>query len=154
MLDLLIHRKWRKDTYTIGRFFARGKLLFNSLEDKDRGLASFMAEETIKALKVPGKTAIPLGTYRLVLTVSEKFKTKAWAKKYGGLVPEIVGVPGYSGVRIHPGNKDTDTEGCPLVGDNTAVGKLTNSVKRYCELMDNYIMPAHEKGETMEITIM
>ena len=154
MLDLLIHRKWRKDTYTIGRFFARGKLLFNSLEDKDRGLVSFMAEETIKALKVPGKTAIPIGTYRLVLTVSEKFKTKAWAKKYGGLVPEIVGVPGYSGVRIHPGNKDADTEGCPLVGDNTAVGKLTNSVKRYCELMDYYIMPAHEKGETMEITIM
>ena len=154
MLDLLIHRKWRKDTYTIGRFFARGKLLFNSLEDKDRGIASFMAEETIKAIKVPGKTAIPTGTYRLVLSRSGKFKNKAWSKKYNGLVPEIIGVPGFKGIRIHPGSNDSNTDGCPLVGDNTAVGKLTNSVKRYCELMDNYIMPAYEKGETMEITIM
>jgi len=153
MLDLLVHRKWKKEKYTIGRMFANGTFLFNTLEDTDRGLASWMTEAVIKTMKIAGITAIPTGTYEIRLTVSPKFKNKPWAKKYGGLVPEIVGVIGYSGVRIHPGTDASSTEGCILVGDNTAVGKVTSSQKRYCELMDNYLMPAWTKGEKMEITI-
>ncbi len=153
MLDLLLHRKWKKEKYTIGRLFANGSFLFNTLEDTDRGLADWMSEMAIKTMKIAGLTAIPTGTYRMVLSVSPKFKNKSWAKKYGGLVPEILGVKGYSGVRMHPGTTEKDTEGCPLVGDNKEVGKLLNSQKRYFELMDNYLMPAHQKGEEMFITI-
>lgn len=153
MLDLLLHRKWKKEKYTIGRLFANGFFLFNTLEDTDRGLADWMSEMAIKTMKIAGLTAIPTGTYRMVLSVSPKFKNKSWAKKYGGLVPEILGVKGYSGVRMHPGTTEKDTEGCPLVGDNKEVGKLLNSQKRYFELMDNYLMPAHQKGEEMFITI-
>ena len=153
MLDLLVRRKWKKEKYTIGRMFANGTYLFNTLEDTDRGLASWMTEAVIKTMKIAGITAIPTGTYEVRLTVSPKFKNKPWAKKYGGLVPEIVGVIGYSGIRIHPLTEASQTDGCVGVGDNTAVGKLSNSVKRYCELMDNYLMPAWTKGEKMEITI-
>ena len=153
MLDLLVDRRWKKEKYTIGRLFANGTFVCNTLEDTDRGLSYMMSLQLIRMTKIAGMTAIPRGTYKVVLSVSEKFKKKAWAKKYGGLVPEIVGVPGFTGVRIHPGNSDVDTEGCPLVGDNTVVGKLTNSVARYYELMDKYIMPAWNAGETIEITI-
>ena len=153
MLDLLVHRKWKKEKYTIGRMFANGTFLFNTLEDTDRGLASWMTEAVIKTMKISGITAIPTGTYEVRLTVSPKFKNKPWAKKYGGLVPEIVGVIGYSGVRIHPGTDASSTEGCILVGDNTAVGKVTSSQKRYYELIDNYLMPAWKKGEEIKITI-
>ena len=153
MLDLLIDRRWKKEKYTIGRLFANGTFLCNTLEDTDRGLTSTMSLQLIRMTKISGMTAIPRGTYKVVLSVSEKFKKKAWSKKYGCLVPEIVGVPGFAGVRIHPGNSDVDTEGCPLVGDNTVIGKLTNSVNRYYELMDKYLMPAWNAGETIELTI-
>lgn len=153
MLDLLLHRKWKKETYTVGRLFANGTYLFNTLEDTDRGLASWMTEAVIRTMKVAGMTAIPTGTYEVRLTVSPKFKNKPWAKKYGGLVPEIVGVIGYSVVRIHPGTTAKDTDGCPLVGKNTHPGKLTSSQACYFELMDKYLMPAHLKGEEMKITI-
>lgn len=154
MVDILLHRKWRKKDYSVGRFFANGTYLFNSLEDTDRGLSQMMPEEEIMALKVPGKTAIPVGTYEIRLTVSAKFKNRSWAKKYKGLVPEIVGVPGFSGARIHPGNKPGDTDGCPLTGRNTKVGELTDSIKCYYELMDRYLIPAHNKGEKMRIEVM
>lgn len=154
MIEVLIHRKWRKVAYTVGRFFVNRTLLFNSLEDTDRGLTQEMSEEDILAVKVPGKTAIPVGTYELRLTVSGKFKNRSWAKKYKGLVPEIVDVPGYSGVRIHPGNKPNQTDGCPLTGRNTKVGELTDSTKCYYELMDKHLYPAHLRGEQMKITII
>ena len=153
MLDLLVHRKWKKEKYTIGRLFANGTYLFNTLEDTDRGLASWMTEAVIKTMKVAGMTAIPTGTYEVRLSVSPKFKEKPWAKKYDGLVPEIVGVIGYSGVRIHPGTTAKDTDGCPLVGKNTQPGKLTSSQACYFELMDNYIVPALERGEEITLTI-
>jgi len=154
MIEVLIHRKWKKAAYTVGRFFVNRTLLFNSLEDTDRGLTQEMSEEDILAVKVPGKTAIPVGTYELRLTVSNKFKSRPWAKKYKGLVPEIVGVPGYSGTRIHPGNRPGDTDGCPLTGRNTKVGELTDATKCYYELMDKYLIPAHISGEKMRITVM
>lgn len=154
MLRVLIHRKWKKEGYTVGRVFVDGEYLFNSLEDKDRGLHYLMPAESIKNIKVAGKTAIPVGTYPLTLSVSPKFKSRPWAKKYKGLVPEILDVPGFSNVRLHPGNGPEDTDGCPLVGKNTAVGKLTDSAKCYELLMSKYLYPAHLSKEPMQITIM
>lgn len=125
----------------------------DTLEDKDRGLTDTMSLSAIKLRKIFGKTAIPTGTYRVKLTYSTKFASRPWAKKYGGLVPEILNVKGFSGVRIHPGNDQYDTDGCPLVGDNKVKGKVINSVAKYCELMDKYLMPAFKRNDEIWITV-
>ena len=148
-----IERAWKKADYTIGRFFVNGTRFHESLEDPDRGLDSSMSLDKIKALKIAGQTAIPAGTYKVTMSVSAKYKDRSWAKKYNGLVPEIVGVPGYSGVRIHPANKASEVEGCVAIGENKVRGGVINSQKTYFELMDKYLMPAWYAGEEMSITI-
>lgn len=152
-MKLKTDRAWKKEAYTIGRFFVNGIRFYESLEDKDRGLNSGMSESEIASKKVYGKTAIPTGTYRVILSVSQKFKTRAWAKKYGGLVPEIVGVKGFSGVRIHPLNTAEESLGCLGIGENKVAGKIINSQKRYYELMDKYLIPAWSRKEEITITI-
>jgi hypothetical protein len=152
-MEIIIERAWKKADYTIGRLFVNGERICESLEDTDRGLKSSFTDAAIKAIKIAGKTAIPTGTYKVVLSVSPKFKNKSWAKKYGGLVPEIVGVKCYVGIRMHPGANAEQTEGCPLVGENKVKGGLINSQKTYCELMDKYFIPAWNRKEEITITI-
>ncbi len=57
--------------------------------------------------KVPGRTAIPRGEYDLWLT---------WSPKFHRVMPEVMNVPGFSGVRIHWGATVADTAGCILTG--------------------------------------
>lgn len=153
MLKLKTDRAWKKEDYTVGRFFINGIRFYETLEDKDRGLAQHWTVAAIKVAKIYGQTAIPTGTYKVVLSYSKKFKDKSWAKKYGGQTPEIIGVPGFEGVRIHPGNTASDTLGCILLGENKKKGALLNSKKRYEEFMDKYFMPAWSRKEEITITI-
>ena len=153
MLRLKTDRAWKKADYTIGRFFVNDNRFCESLEDPDRGLDQSMNIMDILADKIPGATAIPRGTYKVVLSVSQKFKKRSWAKDYGGLVPEILGVKGFSGVRIHPSNKASEIEGCIAVGENKVKGGVINSVKKYKELMDKYILPAWTRKEEITIEI-
>lgn len=153
MLELTLLRSYPKQAYTIGYLYVRGRYFSATLEDPDRGLAQDMPLKEILRLKVPGKTAIPKGTYRVSLTVSAKFGKRVWAKPYGGLVPLLEDVPGYTGIRIHPGNTAADTDGCILPGQNTQPGKVLNSTVTYRKLMDEYLYPAHLAGEEIIITI-
>lgn len=61
-MKLKVERLWKKATYTVGRLYVDGKLYCNTLEDVVRDLD--------KEEKVPGKTAIPAGTYKVVQLVS------------------------------------------------------------------------------------
>ena len=70
--------------------------------------------------KVKGKTAIPWGSYPVVLTYSPRFRR---------MLPLLNRVTLFSGVRIHPGNSPKDTQGCILLGENKQVGKVLNSRK-------------------------
>ena len=152
-MKITIDRAWKKEGYTVSRLFIDGKRICDALEDKDRCLNQGMTLEYIKARKVYGQTAIPSGTYRITLTHSSKFASRAWGKKYHGLVPLINGVKAFDGVRIHPANSAKDVEGCIAVGKNTEVGKVTNSTYWYYKIMDSYIMPAWKRGERIEIEI-
>ena len=126
-----------------------------TLEDEDRGLTQDMALPQIERIKVKGKTAIPRGTYRVRLRVSPRFKDRYWTKKYGGRVPYLEGVPGFSGVCIHVGNTPEDTEGCILVGmlHSGIRGHIFDSALAFEELMDFYIWPAYQRSEEIWLTI-
>jgi len=92
--------------------------------------------------KVYGKTCIPNGTYTVVLSYSNRFKR---------ILPELLNVPHFLGIRIHSGNSSKDTEGCLLLGENKKVGMVLNSkatIAKFCPI----IKDACAKGKvTIEI---
>ena len=148
-MEILVKRIAKKSKYTIGKMYIDGQYICDTLEDADRGLNQNMSLEEIKNKKVYGKTAVPTGTYKVDMnTVSPKFKSRIWAKPYGGKLPRLVLVPGYDGVLIHPGNKAEDTLGCILVGENKAVGQVLNS-----QVTFKKIMSILTKGTNITITI-
>ena len=67
ILEILVDRKWKKSTYTIGRMYLDGEFFCNTLEDRDRGLTSEMSLIEINGRKVMHETAIPSGTYEVSL---------------------------------------------------------------------------------------
>lgn len=148
-MEILLKRIAKKSKYTIGKMYIDGQYICDTLEDTDRGLNQNMSLEEIKNKKVYGETAVPTGTYKVDMnTVSPKFKSRTWAKPYGGKLPRLVLVPGYDGVLIHPGNKAEDTLGCILVGENKAVGQVLNS-----QVTFKKIMSILTKGTNITITI-
>ena len=141
-MKLLLKRIAKKDTYTIGKLYIDDKFFCNTIEDKDRGLNQSMTLEQIKKIKVPNETAIPTGTYNVILNViSPKYSKRDFYYKNAnkGRVPRLLNVPGYEGVLIHCGNTASDSSGCILVGMNTKVGMVTDSkntfIKLYKELL-------------------
>jgi hypothetical protein len=68
-MKILVDRKWKKETYTIGNLYIDGKLFCNTLEDRDRGLKKTDSLSIIKSKKVYGETAIPVGKYRVNMNV-------------------------------------------------------------------------------------
>lgn len=152
-MKLLLRRIFKGPRYTIGKLFINGVYECDTLEDQDRGLTSQMPLEEIKAKKVYGVTAIPTGTYSInMTTVSPKFKDRAWAKPYKGILPRLENVKGYEGVLIHVGNKAEDTLGCILVGENKVKGQVINSTATFYELM-TVLLKAQSAGEVIELTI-
>jgi hypothetical protein len=94
-------------------------------------------EDPVRDEKIYGKTAIPTGTYKVVITMSPRFKRE---------LPLLLDVPNYQGVRIHPGNTADDTEGCILVGNLLKDDFITNSRKTFNSLLERM-------KQTKEITI-
>ena len=153
-MRLTLQRIARKETYTIGRLYVDGIYVGDTIEDKDRGLKSHHPLEQIKKVKVYGETAIPMGTYTIDMDrVSPKFSSRSWAKPYGGKIPRLRSVPGFEGILIHPGNTAADCLGCILVGINDKVGRVSDSQRTFRRLMDDHLVPAYERGETITITI-
>ena len=128
-MEILLIRKYKKPTYTVGNLYINGKWIANTLEDVDRNLNSSMSVEQIKAIKKPNETAIPTGTYEVTLDIfSPKFGNKSFYKKTcNGKLPRILNVKGFDGVLIHCGNTNLDTSGCILVGRNLEKGKILKS---------------------------
>ena len=154
-MKILVDRKWKKETYTIGKLYVDGVFFSNTLEDKDRGLTNSMSLKEIKKMKKAGETAIPTGTYKVRMDiVSPKYSKSSWYVKNcnGSRMPRLEKVPGYDGVLIHAGNTAKDTEGCILVGKNDVKGMVTKS-KDYFLKLYNIMYTAYKKGENIEITI-
>ena len=112
----------KRDTYTqkstIGNLEVDGTYQCHTLEDR------------VRDHKVYGKTAVPAGRYQVKITYSPRF-----AKK----LPLLMDVPGYEGIRIHPGNTDDDTEGCILPGTTRGPDMVGSSQKAFNDLMAKLI---------------
>ena len=147
-MELLLKRIARKPTYTIGCLYVNDVYLCDTLEDYDRIYFG--------GSKVQGKTAIPCGRYEVVLnSYSPKFGSKEpYRSLCGGCVPMIIGVPNFSGIRIHIGNTESDTDGCPLVGYNKTKGRIDGSKMAFSLLMQKYLTPARKRKEKVFITIV
>lgn len=121
---------------TLQRQFAIGDATIGTL-CIDGEFQCFTLEDVIREKKIAKTTAIPAGTYQVVLCESPRFSDSYEEKGLGRIVPLIDGVPGYSGVRIHVGNRASHTDGCVLVGDWTdrTAAKITNSTTAFKALM-------------------
>ena len=153
-MKIELERRWKKETYTIGRLYVDGVFFCNTLEDKSRGLKQTDSLFFIKQRKVYGETAIPTGTYTIAMNVtSPKYSASAWYWQLcKGKVPRLMNVPGWEGVLIHTGNNALQTYGCILVGKNTKVGQLTESKATFKALYKE-MKKAYDEGEEITITI-
>ena len=153
-LELLLDRKYRKETYTIGNLYVDGEWFCNALEDKDRGLSQTMTLEEINKIKVYGETAIPTGRYEVRMDiVSPKYNGVKWYKdNFGGRMPRLESVKGFSGILIHSGNTALDSNGCILVGMNKAKGKVLDSRATFQKLW-KVLEQARKAGKKIYLTI-
>lgn len=142
-MNIQLKRIAKKETYTIGKLYLDGVYFCDTIEDKDRGLNQTMSINDIKKKKVYGETAIPTGTYKLVIDYSNRFKKN---------MAHILNVPGYEGIRIHTGNSAKDSLGCIIVGKNKVVGKVVESRNTYNQLFP-ILQKAFKEGE-IKITVL
>lgn len=134
-MKLLLVRFWPRSTRTLGALYVNGRFFCYTLEDRLRP----------KGEKVPGETAIPAGTYTVVLVNSPKF---------GPDTPSLVNVPDFTFILIHAGMTETDTRGCILVADTLShvTWTLQNS-RQARDRLKGVLKEAIARGEKVEITI-
>ena len=153
-MELRVDRKWKKEEYTVGRLFVDGEFFCNTMEDTDRGLDQDMEDWMIRSKKIPNRTAVPTGRYKVLMNnVSPKFSQKQFYKQVcKGKLPRLEDVKGYEGILIHCGTTHQHSAGCILVGNNTIKGKLTNSEETFKKLY-SMMKDAYDKGDEVYITI-
>lgn len=131
-MELVLRRKFKGKHYTIGDLTVNGAFFCNTIEDVVRA----------PGVKVYGETAIPFGKYKVVMRYSPKYKK---------VLPLLLDVPMFEGIRIHSGNTQLDSLGCIIVGENKVKGKVINSRKTMDKLLKLFEL---HKGEQYSITII
>ncbi len=126
------HRDVFGDHFTLGEFLINNEHF------------CFTCEDAVRDIKIYGITAIPAGTYKIIMTWSNRFKK---------VLPLLVDVPKFTGVRIHSGNTDDDTDGCILVGLTRTAEGVGDSRKAMDRLMPLLDAAFHNK-ETIEIEVV
>ena len=126
-MEIKIKRLHRTEHSTIGELSIDGVFECFTLEDKER------------EVKIKGETAIAKGTYQVIINRSNRFKK---------LLPLLLNVPNFEGVRIHSGNSNHDTEGCILVGRTRSQDFIGQSRKAFDKLFKKM-----QKAENITITI-
>ena len=132
-MKLTLHRTTYTDESTVGEL------------DVDGVLECFTLEDVVRAdgIKVFGETAIPAGHYDVQLTMSPRFRR---------VLPLLIDVKNFVGVRIHPGNSAKDTEGCILVGRSTRANWIGESRVAF-EALFKKLSAATARGEPITLVI-
>lgn len=113
-MKLSVVREHGTKNYTHGKLYINGVYFCDTLEDEERDV------------KIPRETAIPCGIYKVIINMSNRFKK---------LMPLLLAVPNFEGVRIHNGNTKDHTEGCILVGKKLKEGFVGNSKSTFKDFM-------------------
>lgn len=142
-MKLTVIRKIYSKKSIVGSLFINDVFFCSTLEDVSRDLNRDGDLNDPGEKKVPGKTAIPAGRYQLAITFSNRFQK---------LMPELIRVPGFLGIRIHSGNTADDTDGCLLVGnyDPNVPDFIRDSRLVYSKLMSKLSIAAKFEKITIE----
>jgi hypothetical protein len=138
-VKLRVERQIFDDESTISEALLDGVHECYILEDRVREVPDTPVEEW----KVPHLTAIPYGEYKLVINHSQRFNRD---------LPLLLNVPGFTGVRIHPGNTQADTEGCLLVG-RTKGDQFVGESRAAFGLLYPKLVAAIEAGDEVTVEI-
>ncbi len=142
-MELKLKREVFTDNSTIGSLYVDGVFDCYILEDRDRGLSDTMSLEKIAGTKVYGKTCIPYGRYEVDWTMSARFKK---------MMPILLNVKGWTGIRIHSGNTEIHSLGCLLCGRlklNDRISESTLATNRLYKKIE----AAKKQGQRIFITI-
>lgn len=137
-MKLVLIRDQADPDGTFGKLYVNGLFQCHTLEDVDRRLEN-------GGKKVAGETAIPRGTYKVIIDMSTRFKK---------LMMHVLEVPQFSGIRLHAGNTTADTEGCILLGNgrNTTADTLLDSRTAVSKLFEA-VNTALGKGEEVTLEV-
>lgn len=131
-MELTLEREPSTVKATIGRLSVDGAFECLTLED------------VVRPVKIAGKTAIPAGRYEVDITFSKRFQR---------MMPQLLDVPNFAGIRIHAGNTDADTEGCILVGRKKASDDFISQSRNAFAKLYNQLADAKEAHQKIFITI-
>ena len=138
-MQLLLQRTTKTASSTEGTLSIDGQFQCFTLEPTVRQVDG----QSVETWKIPGKTAIPIGTYAVEVTYFER----------GGYYsPLLDNVPGFIGIRIHIGNFPQDTEGCIMVGTQIGINEVLNSKVAFSALMTK-IQQARNNQRSIQITV-
>ncbi len=139
---MILTRKEFLEDRCLGELLLPDGTKFYTLEDTDRNIEETDSNIEISKVKVSKKTAIPYGTYRVILSYSIKLK------RY---LPLLLDVPKFRGIRIHKGSSPEYSSGCLLVGKRRIGNKLSKIVEAEQELIS--ILDSINKTHAIYITI-
>ena len=138
-MRLLLQRQPSHNGWTLGDLYVDNVWFCYTCEDEIREIPLM----PVAQWKIKGQTAIPEGLYGVIIDYSSRFKR---------LMPHVLGVDGFDGIRIHPGNTSADTEGCVLVGYKPSAVGVYESRAAFDVLM-NRLRDAAARMETVTLEI-
>jgi hypothetical protein len=143
-MQITVERTTKTANSTEGKLSVDGVFQCYTLEPTYREVIG----QPVSSWKIPGRTAIPAGTYALEVTY---FQPHSGGEGY--YAPLLDNVPGFIGIRIHIGNFPKDTEGCILVGTATETDDVLNSGQAFVALMTK-INAARTSNQPISISVI
>lgn len=140
-MKLRLERYGPHPNSTLGTLAIDGELFCWTLEDEIREIEG----EPVEKWKVKGETAIPRGNYTVMINFSNRFQRE---------MPQLLDVPGFSGIRIHPGNTNKDTEGCILVGGKPLNDNFLPSSRQTFSKLFDILLEAELNGESIKMEVV
>lgn len=145
------------------RFVNNGDASSGYLIEKEPNASflGFTLEDEARTVKLAKETRIPAGRYRLTLNKQLTDKTEDYRKRYSWFKYHIMlnDVAGFTGIYIHIGNDDDDTDGCLLLGDQLhnimiyKVKPLQRSTDCFKRFYEKYY-PILEENTPVYITVI